>query len=164
MRAYLANKMTGKPKCNFPWFFDAAADLRARGIDVVSPAELDDPETRAAALASEDCSGSYNSGETWGDFLARDVKLIADGGIQAVIVGPEWHQSKGARLETFVAFQLGLPILTFPDLIPIPRALLAKVWAGYTPRELSARPLRLTNEVRERGGRKSRRREARVWA
>lgn len=132
MRAYLANRMSGVPQFNYPWFDAAASRLRAQGIDVVSPAELDDPETRKAALASPD--GSFGSGtvngETWGDFLARDVKLIADSGIDAIIVGPEWMDSKGAKLETFVAFQLGLPVLAFPDLIPISRQTLAMVWTG----------------------------------
>lgn len=132
MKAYLANKMTGKPFFNYPWFDTAATDLRARGIDVQSPAEMDDPATRKAAMASPDGapgSGVAN-GETWGDFLARDVKLIADGGIEAIIVGPEWTASKGAKLETFVAYQLGLPILRYPDLEPVTVGDLAEAWSG----------------------------------
>jgi hypothetical protein len=134
MRAYIANKMTGIPQFNIPWFDAAAEHLRGLGHDVVSPAELDTAATREAALASED--GSMGSGvvngETWGDFLARDVKLIADGGIEAVIVGPDWASSKGARLETFVATQLGLPVLHYPDLMPVSRVQLAQAW-GVSP-------------------------------
>lgn len=132
MRAYLANKMTGKPQFNYPWFDKAAKELRGRGIDIQSPAEMDDPETRKMAMASPDGATGTGvaNGETWGDFLARDVKLIADGGIDAIIVGPEWAESKGAKLETFVAFQLGLPVLSYPDLIPVPRSSLMRVWAG----------------------------------
>lgn len=77
---YVGGPMTGFPQFNFPAFDAASADLRRRGFTVVSPAELDDPATREAALASPDGApgtGSSN-GETWGDFLARDVKLIAD--------------------------------------------------------------------------------------
>lgn len=132
MRAYLANKMTGVPQMNFPWFDRAATVLReVNGIDVVSPAELDDPETRAAALASVDGSASDTAEHgTWGDFLARDVKLIADGGMDAVIVGPDWMLSKGARLETFVAHLNGIPVLRYPDLEPVPLSQLAAAWAG----------------------------------
>jgi hypothetical protein len=111
VRIYIAGPMTGIPQFNIP-AFDAAADhLRSLGHDVVSPAELDDPETRAAALISPDGApgaGSAN-GETWGDFLARDVKLITDGGIEAIAVIPGWDRSRGARLETFVGYLNGLP-------------------------------------------------------
>lgn len=116
MKVYLAGPMTGVPQFNFPAFDAAAHRLRGVGFDVVSPAELDDPDTRAAALASTDGApgtGSSN-GETWGDFLARDVKLIADQGIEAVVVLDGWERSRGARLETFVANRLcGIPVLHF---------------------------------------------------
>lgn len=114
MRVYLAGPMTGIPAMNFHAFDAAAADLRARGYDVVSPSELDDPEDRAAALGSEDGDLSkLESGKSWGDFLARDVKLIADEGIEAIVVLPDWEQSRGARLETFVGRLCGLPILLY---------------------------------------------------
>lgn len=115
MRIYIAGPMTGIPQFNIPAFDAAAADLRSRGYDVVSPAELDDPETRAAALASEtgeDGTGSHKN-ETWGDFLARDVKLIADQGIEGIVCLRGWKESKGARLETFVGRLCGLPIFEY---------------------------------------------------
>ena len=79
---YLAGPMTGIPQFNFPLFKSAAEALReVHGIDVLSPAEVDsqDEELRTQVLASEE--GDLKSAgikETWGDFLARDVKLIAD--------------------------------------------------------------------------------------
>ena len=135
MRVYLAGPMTGIPQFNFPAFDAAARDLRDRGFDVVSPAEMDDPETRRAALASPDGapgSGTTN-GETWGDFLARDVKLIADGGIEAIIVLPGWERSRGARLETFVgAAMCGLPVYSIGDDLSdeVPRSQLVAAWDG----------------------------------
>jgi len=100
--------MTGYPQFNIPLFDRVTKALRERGYDVISPAELDDQGTRKAALASEDGapgSGSTN-GETWGDFLARDVKIIADQ-VDAVLLLPGWHRSRGARLEAFVAIECG---------------------------------------------------------
>jgi hypothetical protein len=97
--------MSGLPQFNFPAFFAAAADLRARGWDVVSPAEIDDEEDKGAALASPDGApgtGTKDGAKTWGDFLARDVKLIADGGIEGIVFLSGWEQSRGARLEATV--------------------------------------------------------------
>jgi hypothetical protein len=114
MKVYLAGPMTGIPQMNFPAFDAAAKDLRARGYDVVSPAELDDPEDRTAALASED--GDINKmgpGRSWGFFLARDVKLIADEGIEAIVCLQGWQESRGARLETFVARLCDIPIVWY---------------------------------------------------
>lgn len=116
-KVYVAGPMTGIPQMNFPAFDAAARNLRGRGYGVVSPAELDSPESRAAALASVDGNPvGYAEGETWGQFLARDVKLIADEGIEAIVVLPGWEKSRGARLETFVARLCGLPILRYPTL------------------------------------------------
>jgi|SRR6185437_7211526 len=114
-RVYIAGPMTGIPKFNIPAFDEAARDLRERGYTVFSPAELDNQETRAAALASDDGapgSGTTN-GETWGDFLARDVKLIADEGIEGIVCLEGWERSKGARLETYVASLSGIPIALY---------------------------------------------------
>jgi hypothetical protein len=115
---YLAGPMTGLPQFNYPHFQSVAAILREEGFRVQSPAEMDDPATQAAALASADGApgtGSAN-GETWGDFLARDVKLLADDGIEAVAVLDGWEKSRGARLETFVAHLCGLPIYSWASL------------------------------------------------
>ena len=126
-RIYLAGPMTGIPSFNFPAFMAAAEVLRGLGYDVVSPAEMDDEETAAAAMASPDGavgSGSVD-GETWGDFLARDIKLIADGAerqwidsadeafsksrlpIDGLVMLPGWENSRGARLEAFVGLLCG---------------------------------------------------------
>lgn len=120
MKVYLAGPMTGIPQMNFPAFDAAAKDLRARGYDVVSPAELDDPEDRTAALASED--GDINKmgpGRSWGFFLARDVKIIADEGIEVIVCLPGWEKSRGARLETFVARLCDLPVCTYEETIGV---------------------------------------------
>jgi hypothetical protein len=100
MKWYLAGKMTGIPQHNIPAFDAAATRLRELGHDITSPAELDDPATRAAALASPDGS-PLDTNETWGDFLARGVKLIADR-VDGIIFLPAWDTSRGARLEAFV--------------------------------------------------------------
>jgi hypothetical protein len=95
---YLAGPMSNIPQCNFPMFDRVAKRLRDLGYNVVSPAELDDTADRLLALKSDGIS-HYKEGKSWGDFLARDVKLLADGGITGIIFLPGWWNSSGAKLE-----------------------------------------------------------------
>lgn len=121
-RYYLAGPMSGIPQCNFPAFYAAAGELRAAGYDIVSPAELDDEHDAAQALASADGSTSQRR---WGDFLARDVKLLAGGDITGIVFLPGWEQSRGARLEATVGLLCGFEFeLWQPDegrAVPISR-------------------------------------------
>ena len=106
---YLAGPMTGIPHFNFPLFIRVAAELRsAHDLVVISPAELDDEATARAAMASPDGDPSTRlpNRETWGDFLSRDVKLIADS-VGGVILLDGWQKSRGARLEAFVGLLCG---------------------------------------------------------
>lgn len=107
MKWYLAGPMSGIPQFNIPLFDEVTEKLRSHGYDIVSPAELDTPEIRAAAMQSE--SGQHSdlpAGDTWGTLLARDVHIIADE-IDGIIFLPKWHESNGARLEAYVALITG---------------------------------------------------------
>jgi hypothetical protein len=100
MRHYLAGPMSGYSQGNFPLFDRAATRLRERGFDIISPAELDDEETRAAVMADKPAKHS------WGDFLARDVKIVADQ-VKGIILLPGWYCSRGAKLEAYVGILCG---------------------------------------------------------
>lgn len=138
MRVYLAGPMTGIPQFNFPAFDAAEADLTARGYEVVPPADLHDPEVRAAALASETGNlADLPRHLTWGQFLANDVRMIADDGIEGIVCLPGWDTSRGARLETYVARLCGLPVFAyspFERLWHVPLGDLSAVFAGVAIR------------------------------
>jgi hypothetical protein len=110
--------MSGIPQFNFPAFFAAAEQLRADGFEVVSPAEIDNEEDKGAALRSPDGQSVKRTdgvSKTWGDFLARDVKLLADTGIQGIVFLPNWQNSKGAKLEAFVGLLQGFKFWEYED-------------------------------------------------
>jgi hypothetical protein len=95
---YLAGPMTGIPQSNFPLFDRVAKLLREQGFKIVTPSELDLPHVRKEAMASE--TGTAHASQ-WGEFLSRDVKVIADG-VGGIILLPDWQVSRGAKLEAFV--------------------------------------------------------------
>lgn len=97
---YLAGPMTGIPQFNFPTFYEATARLREGGYTIISPAEMDaEGGIDAEALASTDGDNTKLT-KTWGDLLARDVKIVADK-VRGIIFLPGWFNSRGARLEAF---------------------------------------------------------------
>lgn len=102
--------MTGIPQNNYPLFDLTADTLRARGYQVVSPSEMDDPAVRKAAIKDESGSGTY-FGETWADVLIRDLKIVADRATGIVFL-PNWQHSRGARLEAFMALLCGKDFAT----------------------------------------------------
>lgn len=108
--------MSGIPKFNFPAFYAAAKDLRSVGYEIVSPAELDDADHAGEALRS--ASGAPgDSTTTWGKCLGRDVQLIADE-CSGIVFLPAWEGSRGARLEAFTGFVVGLEFGLYTPEIP----------------------------------------------
>jgi len=105
---YIAGPMTGIPQFNFPAFSEAAAALRSNGFEIIAPHEQDSPDVQAAALKSLDGAlvDGQIAGETWGQILSRDVRLIADR-VGGIILLPGWEKSRGARLEAFVGLLCG---------------------------------------------------------
>ena len=100
---YLAGPMRGYHEFNFPAFHEAAADLRARGYAVWSPAEAD--------IDADDAGqGSLV------DYMVRDLPAVCSS--ELVVVLPGWQKSQGATLEAHVARTCGIPVLAYPDLTP----------------------------------------------
>ena len=129
MKVYICGPMTGIPRFNLPAFDAAAVELRSQGYEVVTPGELDDPVVRAMEWDSPDGAPLTEGVGTWGEFLARDVLLLADDGIRAIFVLPGWESSRGARLETFVGYLLDMPILSLETNEPVPLWRLTVAWS-----------------------------------
>jgi hypothetical protein len=108
--------MSGIPQFNYPAFLAAAERLRDQGLEVLCPAEMDTPEMQKAALESTtgNLSDLASTGETWGDVLAKDVKLVADE-VDEVCLLPGWQNSRGARLEAFCALSVQKPCSSLVD-------------------------------------------------
>lgn len=100
---YICGPMSGYPQFNIPAFDAAAAYMRSLGYYVVSPAELDSPEERAACLASPD---GQSTGKSWGSCLARDVQIVADE-VEGLVLLDNWEKSRGAKLEAYVGLLCG---------------------------------------------------------
>lgn len=90
---YLAGPMTGLPEHNFPAFHAAAAVLRERGHQVVSPAEVNAADVGKWA---------------WEQFMRVDLALLVK--CERIAMLPGWQQSKGAKLEHHVATEIGMPV------------------------------------------------------
>lgn len=127
MKIYIAGPMTGIPQFNVPFFDQVANELRGLGYDVISPAELDSPEMRAAALKSTDGALApleKATKETWGEVLARDVRVLSDHGVEAIALLPGWQKSRGANLEATVGLLNKLAFYEYVEgsIQPIPNS------------------------------------------
>jgi len=104
VKLYLAGPMTGYPRWNYDAFLAAAADLRAAGYDVVSPAEIEleagfDPDAPVGDYTDADYCAA----------MRRDVELVLS--VDGVALLPGWSQSRGAKVEAAVASAIGIPAL-----------------------------------------------------
>lgn len=121
MKVYIAGPMSGIPAFNIPAFDRAAAELRRRGHEVVSPAEVDGETTRTVLLQSE--TGSHDdlppSDGGWAAYLSRDFLILAEQGIEGIVCLPGWQKSRGARLEVLMGTELGIGIYDYDEIHPV---------------------------------------------
>ena len=96
---YLAGPMSNLPEFNYPAFNAAAKQLRELGFTVENPAENDGGST----------------GKPWAWYMRRAIKQLVTCDI--VVLLPGWEESRGARLERFIAHELGMPVDTLDGFI-----------------------------------------------
>lgn len=116
MRIYLAGPMRQIKDFNFPAFHVAAAELRAKGHVVFSPAEKD-METfgdKASSPTGNEKTMARKVGLTTME-LRREVFLVDTEWIckhaDAIYLLPGWEQSRGAQAERALGIALGLEIV-----------------------------------------------------
>jgi hypothetical protein len=91
--------MTGYEELNFPAFHSAASNLRSKGYEVISPAEIEQPI------------------KDWESCMRRDIREMMFAHKVAVL--PGWQKSKGARIEVNLALELGMDIVDVRTLQPV---------------------------------------------
>lgn len=122
MKIYLAGPMRGIEEFNFPAFFKAAAELRAEGHTVFSPAEKD-CERHGTNIGADNPDGdeeyaSKQHGFTLRDALRIDLEYICNEA-DAIALLPGWEHSKGADAEHKTAVALGLHVRLLPGKPPV---------------------------------------------
>lgn len=101
MRVYLAGKVSGLPTGEvYIKFAQAEFWLREKGYEIVNPLRL--------------CSAGWTWERCMKVCLAELMKC------DAICLLKDWGESRGARLEFFVASQLGLKMLYFQPKRPHP--------------------------------------------
>jgi len=96
MKVYISGPITGMPNDNRDAFKAAEKELAANGFEPVNPHTVWD------ALPF-DC-------HSWQDYMRADIKALMD--CDAVFMLEGWENSRVARLESFLACELGIAVCT----------------------------------------------------
>lgn len=89
MKVYISGKITGDADYKQK-FANAEETARAVGFEVFNPARVPD------------------EGKPWEWYMKRDIKELMD--CDAILLLKDWEESKGARLEAYIASQLKIKI------------------------------------------------------
>lgn len=99
MKIYIAGQITGLPyRETFDRFRRVERQLHREGHFTVNP-------MTAAGTAKVDDAGTVTP-EGWADYMKRDIALLLS--CDAIYLMNNWKLSRGARLEQFIATELGI--------------------------------------------------------
>lgn len=113
MKAYLAGPMSGHPDLNFPAFHAWAKYLRAQGLEVVNPAEINGGDYELIAYAAMDAAQRLAQ---WRKCMRRDIIELMT--CDAIYLMEGWKTSTGAMLESFIARSLDMPVTLLEGKMP----------------------------------------------
>lgn len=97
-KVYVSGKMSGVKDHNFPEFNRVTALLRNEGYIVINPAEF-----------------GVIEGWSWEDYMKKDIAELVYVDIVATL--DNWEDSEGARLEVYIAKELGIEVIPYRELI-----------------------------------------------
>lgn len=114
MKIYLAGPMTGYPDFNYPLFNAVTRIWRARGYDILNPAEN----------FGGDTTREYR------EYMREDLGMLRE--CDAIALLPGWTDSKGAKFELAVAQNLGLKVLDATTMEPYPHTPTVNLVLAYS--------------------------------
>lgn len=106
MKVYLAGKMSGIEKFNFPEFARIAKRLRKAGYTVFSPHEEE-------TLPGTDEPDPNKTSQPLPVLLLKDMPHVLNS--DGVVAMPNWKDSTGAQFELTVAWNCGKQVLEYAD-------------------------------------------------
>lgn len=114
---YLCGPMSNIPGFNIPRFLTVAEKLRAKGVNLISPAEMaKNVKHRERYLASDGTDPDLvTTGKQGQDELRDDLLVVVNPNCVGLICLEGWAASRGAKAETYVAEALGLPLFGYLD-------------------------------------------------
>lgn len=114
--AYICGKMSGKKDWGMVEFTNKEIEVIRRGYNAINPFFLH--EEPVATLEEEIAAGTWDA--KWAEYLKKDIPELLKADF-LITTGPDWIQSRGARLEIFIAQSLFIPTYghdwsTLPDI------------------------------------------------
>lgn len=92
MKVYISGPVSGYPDNNAEAFNRAEDALRREGYEPLNPLSI-----------------KLGENATWEDYLRADLRLLTTA--DAIYLLKDWGESKGARLEAYVARKLNMTIM-----------------------------------------------------
>ena len=108
---YIAGPMSKIEEFNFPMFDLAESDLRAKGWNVINPAQMDRDIGFDPVVDTVDATFLHAA-------MLRDVEAITTRA-DAIAVLPGWEDSTGAKAEVGLARWKHIPVYQWPDMVEI---------------------------------------------
>lgn len=93
-KAYISGKISGLPIEEATANFEAAEKIVSdMGYEPVNPMKL----------------VPYDPALTWEDYMVADIRALF--GCQVIVMLPNWLDSRGARIERAIAFEMGINVI-----------------------------------------------------